>query len=471
MIPSVFLCFYSLTSDPTLATLQDNKVKSDISNLKNGLLKSGYRTRLAIVVLSDKVASPTEGMQERVDNIRKGCGIDPKAFFLVPPQNSQEELERIAENTLTTIYAQAIEYYRDLGRHARKKRSRGVVPQPTIPPTFGTSQTLSLPGWHVRYDFKSAVFAEYRSEMDAAFRSFEQAYENLLGSELLEIIPNWSPRWNEARLLADIIAIRCLRCLLWNKQYTAAVRRWQYHRERITDLVDRVGRGTKNYGWHAWEARWAKVMADFIDRLPIQDLAPSTMKIYLLPEKSVAAERLQPWELLHHAGYWYRMSAKHLYSRRAFAYAIPEDDRRPPSFSPAARVASKAFSYDTYMCPEPHDEYPLTQVGVDHSRLILDALLRARSEYQKRNQLRLVAELSLDCARELTSTKDWAKVMELLVPLWEHMSFRDEGWLSITEDVGWRLRSAAFNSARADLVVAIDWELLNNCKSKLVWRI
>lgn len=464
LIPSILLCFYSLTSDPTLATLQDNKIKVDINHIRNSLSQSGYRTRIAIVALSEQATPSAGGLQERLDNIRKGCGIDSKAFFFVPPQESQEKLERIAENTLTTIYSQAADYYVELSRHTRKKKGRGVVPQPTVPPTSGTSQTLSLAGWNVRYDFKSGVFAEYRQEMDNAMRSFEQAYENLLGSEVIDTIPSWSPRWNEARLLADIISIRCLRCLVWNGKYTTAVRRWQYHRDRIADVVDRLGRGTKNYGWQAWEARWALVMADLIDKAEIQEQEPSTLTLYLQPEKSVMAERLQPWELLHHTGYWYRLSARHLHSRRSYAYAMPEDDRGPPSSSPATRVASKAFTYDTYMCPDPHEEYPLEGTGVDHSRLIVDRLMRARAEFQKRQQLRLSAELSLECARELVSSKRWQDAVELLEPLWRDMSFRAEGWLNIAEDLCWCLRTASSHCDRADLVVAIDWELMDRGK-------
>jgi hypothetical protein len=468
LVPSVLLCFYSLTSDLTLATLHDNKIKVDINHIRSSLSQSGYRTRLAVVAFGDESTRAVSGLQERLDNIRKGCGIDSKAFFFVPPHETPEKLERVAENTLTTIYAQANDYYMELTRHARKKKSRGVVPQPTVPPTSGTSQTLSLAGWNVRYDFKSGVFAEFRQEMDNALRSFEQAYENLLGSELLEIIPSWSPRWNDARLLADVISIRCLRCLVWSGKHTAAVRRWQYHRDRIADLVDRRGRGTKNYGWQAWEARWALAMADLIDNAEIQDLEPSTLTLYLQPEKGVMGERLQPWELLHHTGYWYRLSAKHLYGRRAYAYAMPEDDRRPPSSSPATHVASKAFTYDTYMCPDPHEEYPLDGIGTDHSRLILDRLMRARSEFQKRQQLRLSAELSLECARELASSKRWSDVVELLEPLWQDMSFRAEGWRNIAEDLSWCLRSAASHSDRADLVVAIDLELMDKSRQPAI---
>ncbi|KAK0628924.1 Gryzun, putative trafficking through golgi-domain-containing protein [Bombardia bombarda] len=462
LIPSVLLCFYTLATDPSLATLCDNQIKTDVNNIRGLLSQSGYKTRLAVVLLSDRVAPSVDGIQERLDNIRKGCGIDSKTFFLVPPNDSREDLERMAENMLVTLHSVAIEYYRDMGRHSRKKRGRGVAPQPTVPPTSGTSQTLSLAGWNVRYDYKSAMFAEYRLDMDNALRSFEQAYENLLSSELMEVIPSWSPRWNEARMLADVIAVRCLRCLLWNSQYSAASRRWQFHRERIADLVERRGRGTSNYGWEAWEARWATVVANLIEKADITDFAPSTFKLYLQPEKSAMGERLQPWELLHHTGYWYRLASRHLYARRSYAHAMPEDDRRPPSFSPASRVAGKAFTYDTYMCPDPHEEYPIMgQPGVDHSQLIVDCLIRARSEFRKRNQIRLAAELSLECARELALIQDWPNIVELLRPLWLGMSFRTEGWLTIAEELCWALRTAAAMAGEADLVLAIDWELLN----------
>ncbi|AEO58991.1 hypothetical protein MYCTH_2064467 [Thermothelomyces thermophilus ATCC 42464] len=362
---------------------------------------------------------------------------------------------------LTTLYSVSLEYYRDLGRHSRKKRGRGIVPQPTVPPTSGTSQTLSLAGWNVRYDFKSAIFAEYRLEMDVALRSYEQAYENLLSSELMELIPSWSPRWNEARFLADVIAVRCLRCLLWNGQHSAAARRWLAHRERIADFVDRRGRGTNNYGWEAWEARWAVVMADLIAKTDIPELAPATLRLYLPPEKSVMGERLQPWELLHHPGYWYRLAARHTQARRAYAHAIPDDDRRSPSDSPASHVAKSAFTYDTYMCPEPHEEYPLGRAGVNHGQIIVDYLMRACTEFLDRRQTRFAAEVSLECARELALAKDWQNTVRLLGPIWKESPFRTEGWIAIAEELGWALRTAAAEVGDAESVLLADWELLS----------
>ncbi|KAK1832466.1 hypothetical protein QBC39DRAFT_404859 [Podospora conica] len=463
LVPGILLCFYNLVSDPTQATLQDNQIKTDINNLRGLLSQSGYKTRLAVVLISDEATTLVEGVPERVETIRRGCSLDSKCIFLVPPAESTDQLERIAENMLTTLYGVAIEYYRDLGRHARKKRGRGIAPQPTVPPTSGTSGTLSLAGWNVRYDFKSAVFAEFRVEFENALRSYDQAYEGLLSSELLEVIPSWNPRWNEARFLADVIAVRYIASLLWGSQHSAAVRRWQLHHDRMADFVERLGRGTNNYGWKAWESRWAVVMANLIERAGIPDFAPPLHILFLQPEKAAMGERLQPWELLHHTGYWYRLAAKHLYGRRALAHAMPEDDRRPPGLSPASQVAGKAFAYDTYMCPDPHQEYPLDKNddGVDHSQLIVELLMKARSEFLKRHQVRFAAELSLECAKELAVIRDWPSIVELLRPLWKDMSYRTEGWLTIVEDLSWMLRRAASMVGEAGVVVAIDWELLN----------
>ncbi|SPO04890.1 uncharacterized protein DNG_07575 [Cephalotrichum gorgonifer] len=464
LVPSVYLCFYTLTSDPTRSTLDDNKLKADINAIKAEIAKSGYKTRLAVALMSDTTTSPgtiLDGIQERLENIRKGTGLATgRTIFYIAPRESLEELTDAVDTILTALYPQSLEYYRDLVRHTRKKRSRGIIPQPTVPPTTGTSQTLSLPGWYVRYDFKAAVFSEFRQEMDVAIRSYEQAYDGLLSQEVWDLIPSWSPRWNEARLLSDIIAIRVLRCFLWNEQTSMAVSRWQVHRDRIADFINRRGRGTNNYGWQAWETRWSLVMANLIEGMDIQALR-LTKTLYLQPEKGVPRDRHYPWELMHHTGYWYRQAARHTAIRRALAYSIPEEDRRTPDASPATSATNNVYTYDTYMCPAPHEEFPLEKPGIDYSQLIMDSLTAAKAQFQARGQRRLVAETSLDCAKEAATLEQWDNVTALLLPIWEDMPFRKEGWTDITEDINWTLRPAAAKKGLADVVLTIDWELLH----------
>jgi hypothetical protein len=464
LVPSIYASFYTLTSDPPSMLLNDNRIKSDVNDLKSALAKSGYKTRLALILLadSDVKANPSgDGVQDRIENIRRGTALDPKSIFYIPVQESPAELRRVLDGILTVIYNSSMEYYRDLGRHAKKKRSRGFVPQPTLPPTSGTSRTLSLPDWSFRYDFKAAVLSEFRQETDVTIKAYEQAYELLLGQDVLDVIPSWSPRWNEARLLSDIITIRCLRIHLWVGNTSLAVRRWQAHRDRIGDFVDRRGRGTNNYGWQAWEARWATVMANLIEKIEIPTLSAISMTLYVPPEKSMLAERLEPWELLHHTGYWYRIAARHLAARRTLAHMMPEDDRQPPETTQSSHTGSQSYAYDTYMCPEPHEEYPLSGSGIEHTKLIVDCLMTARSQFIARDQLRIAAEISIECAREWASVEAWNEVITALQPLWENMLFRSEWWLNISEDYSWLLRRAAAESGRADLVVAVDWELIN----------
>ncbi|CAI4217514.1 unnamed protein product [Parascedosporium putredinis] len=409
-VPSVYLCFYTLTSDQGRATLLDNQLKTDINAIKAEIAKSGYKTKLAVALMSETAPLPqslTQSIQERLENIRKGTGLDTgRSIFYIAPRESPEELTQAADTILTALYPQSIEYYRDLG---------------------------------LRYDFKSGVFAEFRQEAEAAMRAYEQAYDGLLGDDVWDLIPSWSPRWNEARLLCDIIAIRVLRCFLWNEQTSMAVSRWQAHRDRIGDFIDQRGQGTNNYGWKAWETRWSLVMANLVERVGIPALGSSTGMLFLQPEKA----------------------AWHTAARRALAHKMPEEDREEPTAPSSAAPQKAGYLYDTYLCPEPWEELPVGKVGVDYSQLIIDCLMAARGQFEAHGQYRLVAEVSLECARESAKLKQWEDVIALLRPVWEDMPFRKEGWNDIVEDVNWTLRAAAAEKGLGELVLAIDWELLH----------
>ncbi|KAI9644479.1 hypothetical protein NHQ30_006500 [Ciborinia camelliae] len=464
LVPSAYLSFYNFTSDPNLATLHDNQLKADINHIKTILNKSGYKTRLIVALLSETPGVPSPDVEERLSNIRRATGLDSKtSLFFLPPQSSPVELEAFVEMIYFTIYPLCIEYYRDLSKHSRRKRNRGVVPPPTAPPTSGTSQTLTGQGWNVRYDFKLGVFAEFRQEMDVAVRSYESGYEALLGEEVLGTIATWSPRFNEGRLMADIFAIRILRCLLWNGHSSTAVRRWQVHRDRIRDFVDRRGKGSSTYGWQAWEARWATIMAEMIEKVGFADFTQSKSTIYL-PLDKVTSSGVQPWENLHHPGYWYREASKHLMARRALALSIPEEDRSPPGSSPASQIASRVYTYDTYLCPQPHEENPLPgRKGVDHATLIIEVLNKAINEFQARGQYRLVQELLFQCGKEHMKREAWDDALRILRALWQKMTYRNEGWWVVVQEIAWALRKAAAKVGDGGTVVAVDWELLHTC--------
>ena len=472
LLPSAMISFFNFTMDMGSSTLQDNRLKSEINALRTSIAASSYKFRLVVVLVAEGEGSEMLS-NDRLANIRRGTNLDPRSVFLLPYGLSSTELGGFVGTVLASLQPSCIEYYRDLSKHARRKRNRSSIPPPTAPPTSGTSQTLSMQGWNIRYETKLGDFAELRQEMDAAGQSYEAAYESLVEGDIFGSISSWSPRFNEARMLADVLAIRILRCLLWTGQTTSAAQSWAHHRYTMLELVDRKGKGSATYGWQAWEARWSSVMAELIERVDVpifhvpQRSEQSVFEppdIYAIPEKSFAQEhRLPPWDLLHHEGYWYRRAAHRTRTRRKLALTMPKEDRNPPGSSPASAIASRTHLYDTYLCPEPHLEFGLPgKESFDHSAVLIETLGRAAIHFSQREQKHAVERAGFEIAQEHMRSGRWLQAWTLLGPLWKNLSWRKTGWWMLVEEVSWAVRACARHLGDGETLVAAEWELLSD---------
>lgn len=449
------MAVFDFTSDTNNNSLNDNKLKSEIRDIRTAISKSGYRTRFAVMLLSDESISEATDTDDRLSNIRRGAGLDPKhGLFVLPPNSSRIEVTTFVKSFINAVQPSCLEYYRDLTKHTRRKRNRGSVPSPTMAPTT-SSQPLSTLGWGIRYDVKQGIFAEFRQEMDAACRHYTSALEGLMGSEgIFETMASWSPRWNECRILADMMAFRIIRCLLWSEMGTTAAQSWINYRDRMRELVDRRGKGSTNYGWEAWESRWAKVMAQLIQRASIEaitmtdpvdsmDLSKEELEkqkqklviksgntTFMKPESVIqSVNSIPPWHHLHQPAYWLRISARHSKRRRKYASDIPDDDRIPPAQTTASAVTKRSSNYDSYLAPEPHEEHPMPPLeGFDHSADIIDRLARASQSFKTRDQLRFSERIDLETGRELLRKGAFQEGVQLLKPLWHSCSWRRERW-------------------------------------------
>lgn len=65
--------------------------------------------------------------------------------------------------------------------------------------------------------------------------------------------------------------------------------------------------------------------SELLQKAELPELSiPST--IFLPPEKTIPlGERLQPWDHLHHPGYWYDQAIRHHYLRCSYALAMPDE--------------------------------------------------------------------------------------------------------------------------------------------------
>lgn len=471
LVPAATINVFPLTADPSMSTLKDNQLKIELRDLKETWAASGYRSRFLVILVAESGIS-SQDLEDRFANIRRATNLDPRSLYLLYPDLSPVEVQDFVRSFLLSVQASLVDYYRDLSKHARRKRNRGTIPPPTVPPTQGTSQTLSMQGWNVRYEFKLGVLAEFRQEMEAAQRNFEAAYETLFGQEVFESIAGWSPRFNEARLLGDVLAIRIIRCLLWASQPTTAVRFWLSHKHNTGDIVSRRGKGTKNYGWEAWNARWSTVMAQLITHagLPafssdyLQNPARLYNSIFHPPEKSFSNdETLLPWEYLHHQGYWLDQSARHTVRRRQLAEQIPEEHRVPTDQAPASQAVALSQFYDTYLVSEPSLEAQnLEGSSSSHDVLIVDTLKAALQYFAARDQTRKVESLSLEIAQSNINAKRWKEAYDILKPLWPRLTWRKCCWWDLMAEFAWTLRSCALELHDSETLVWIHWELLSH---------
>ena len=465
-LPAIFMTFLPLAADPNQSSLQDNLLKSEIHNIRNVISSTNYKTKLVVVFLSDGTITSSI-WDERISNIRKSCTMDSKSLFHLPAESSEAEIADFVQNLLSTLHPICVEYYRDLSKHARRKRNRGHTPPPTIAPTVGTSQVLPMQGWNSRYEFKLGVFAEFRQEMDAACRNYESAYESLFSPELFESIASWSPRFNETRMLADVIAIRIIRCQLWTEQPTGAVRSWRNHRDRIRDIINRKGKGTENCDWEAWESIWSKTMAHMIARADLSSFAVSeshtqyTSPIFAYPEKSLPiGERVAPWELLHHAGYWLANALKHTRKRRVLASRSFEQARQNSSESSTPTTANRIRHSDSYLVAELSEGNALTgQSAYDYQDDLSGTLKSAMDSFMARGQLRTNQRLQLEEAIDLLDEKNWSDAAKILVSLWKNTDWRSSGWWNFLERIGWALYQCALHLEDQELVIRLMWEL------------
>ncbi|RMZ87155.1 hypothetical protein DV736_g5618, partial [Chaetothyriales sp. CBS 134916] len=461
-LPSALLVFFTLTAEANTASLLDNKTKAEVNAVRSALASTHYKTRLVVVLLGDGPIDASD-IEDRLSLIRKAAVLDSKSLYFCPHNSSQAEVNAFIRSLLSSVYPNCIDYYRDLSKHARRKRNRGSVPQPTIPSP--DSHGLSFQGWNVRYEFKLAIFAEFRQEMEAACRNYEQSYEQLFSPEVFESISVWDARFDEARLLADVIAIRIIRCFLWSGHSTSAVRAWCSHRNRLQELLDRRGKGTENYGWEAWQSLWAKTMAHLVSRAELPALnitspgSSELISVFAGPEKSTAVgERWTPWEYLAHEGYWLDMAQTFTNARRRRATEMSEDQRTEPKH----RVGHGRISTGNYLCPTPYEELPAGGVGgFSYTASIAADLDAAIRYFESRGQLRKIQVLLLKKALEFFHAGDWSGAATILEPMWNSQLWREAGWWKLLQSVGLALLECAQKLRSARLLVPILWELGN----------
>lgn len=478
-LPAVFVSFFEITHDENSDTLYDNRLKIEIIAFQTRLNDLNYKGKHIVVLLGEESVEMDANIDTRLANIRKGAKLESKTtFFYLPPNVSMTDLEFFAEALAQSMRPFCTEFYKNLHKHTRRKKDRRSSSSPSTPIVENAAQHLLLSSWNARYALKMGFFSEVRFEMDAASRSYGEALDHLLSLQgTFDQISSWSPRFNDARLLADSIAIRKVRCLLADGHTAEAATFWSGYRYRTKDMVERRGKGSETYGWPCWEARWAKAMAQLVqgntrlasDMNAKRSLEPLLSKRALAYAMADRRNRVQdqsnPWSSeLHQPAYWYMLSARYQAVRGEIAHEIPHEDKVPPGRSPASSVSRVHREYESYLCPEPNIEGN----EVNHAEIIVESLTQAREEFSKRGHDDCSSIVGLAIAEQLASYSP-DQALTVLRTLHDDRSLRKRQWPTMLEAVSIRLYEVASLKGDRDSQVRALWVLLNKCKLDRYW--
>ncbi|ORY33796.1 Foie gras liver health family 1-domain-containing protein [Naematelia encephala] len=409
LIPSVFVLFLRLYESPLHPKVEQtaeeaqrrDKADRDMEKQKDDLLvkevaerrrKLGERgIKLTVVLMASSATLDSPALDPRLSYLRRASALSAKASLFVLTPVPAEQLPDFVQSLQDALFDAAMEYYSNHAKRVRRKRSRVPVSQLGVPtPIQGgvIGRALGSQGWAVRYDWKAGWFAEVRGELDAARRHYEDCWNELARMfASTQMLPPRTKRWAEAKVLADCVAIRICRILLYEGEGPKALGPFFVHLKRFGDLSRGWGIGEETFEFWSWIARQYRIFAELLELgiqggLRIPALAPP-----ILPTAASAAapppgpdyfatpiSSSSPLQVLQLPAFYYYTAACCSVQRKAKyeeALAVEQD-----------AMSSEAGAASGYVSTAPGFA---NEKKIDHSALIVELFTKAYSLFKEQD--------------------------------------------------------------------------------------
>lgn len=221
-MPSVLVLFLRLAEpqfptsplEPTPPSSQlshdDSELANEIAARKRACADRGIK--LTVVLMTSRRMLDDPSLDSRLTFLRRQSVLDSRASLFVLSPVSPAELSEFINSLQSALLPAAIEYYTAHSKRVRRKR--GSMPSVSGLPLHSSGSLLSPAGWHIRYEYKQACFAELRGENEVALKHYLQTlhllhdYFAAKNSNGVFVIAPRTKRWAEAKVLADCIAIK-----------------------------------------------------------------------------------------------------------------------------------------------------------------------------------------------------------------------------------------------------------------------
>ncbi|KAG8904617.1 hypothetical protein FRB99_001414, partial [Tulasnella sp. 403] len=377
LVPSVFVLFLRLAEFPAPASPLDGKddstkeeerrrdaeLATEIAARKK--ITSDRGMKLTVVLLASRKMLDDPTLDSRLSFIRRQSGLDSRAALFVLSPVSHSELNDFVKSLQTALYDAAMEYYAAHSKRVRRKRNRhshanhaSITSIPTAPGTSPGSTGMVGPrplrsiGWQVRYDYKLALFAEFRMEEEVARKHYEDCWTSL--TEMFSstaVLPPRTKRWAEAKVLADCIAVKLFKLYLYHNEPHIALATFNRHLQKFSDLSRGWGIGDETFEFWSWMARMYRILAELLEmalragyKLPIVSAPalPSRAPSTGTTPPNDKASGLNPSNVLQHPGYYYYTAANCTLQRyERFLAILEQEETQPGSASQSPGFANE----------------------------------------------------------------------------------------------------------------------------------
>ncbi|KAG9036541.1 hypothetical protein FRB95_008596 [Tulasnella sp. JGI-2019a] len=516
MIPAVFVLFLRLYESTTpLSPLegkdesakeeerkQDSDLAIEIGTRKKSCADRGIK--LTAVLLASRKMLDDPALDSRLSFIRRQSSLDSRAALFVLSPVSMAELNDFVKSLQSALYDSAMEHYSAHSKRVRRKRNKhghlnnnsiaGMADLSGAPPSTAgaiTARPLRAIGWKVRYDYKLALFAEFRMEEEVARKHYEDCWLSLVemfGSTA--ILPPRTKRWAEAKVLADCIAFKLVKLYLYHSEPHLALTTFNHHVARFAEMSRGWGIGEETFEFWSWLARQWRILAELVElalragyKLPVAAVPAIIADTIRDPVTSnVTAPNFKPDTVLQHPGYYYYMAAKCTQERLdRFLAVMEQEERQPgtmsksPGFANEKKVEHYVIIIELYT--KAYELFKRNRTGQTPSRQTFfiayciaetyhasgqyDAAIRfferiAKTYRQEQwgSMLRSILTMWYDCARQLGEVELVVKLLFEMLTL--DVTADPEERINLKEDLDGVLKNSSPNSPEEPLVISLS---------------
>ncbi|GAA5922303.1 uncharacterized protein JCM15063_003254 [Sporobolomyces koalae] len=447
LIPSVFILVLRLYESPSSGGTavdpaereerereQDAHLVREIIDRKRSTLERGIK--LAVVLLCSRELLDDPALDVRLSLIRRQSGLDSRASLFVISPVPQSEVTNFVASIRSELWPSAIDYYREHGRRVRRKRARQV-------PKGG----LSDRGWNVRYDYKLALFAEMRSEIEVALKHYEDCYEALVDMfSQPNLLAARTKRWAEAKVLADCVTVKIAKLYLYLNDPSRSLSQLNRHVFRFRQLSESWQISEQTFEFWSWLSKQYRLFGDLTTaalragfRLP--SLRPPPTPIPTPGVLQPPSPGLMPLNVLQHPGHYYFLSAVCALERRERYRAIKN----------ALENGSAA---------KPPEGALLHEGKVDHTEVIIELYTKAYEHFKHHGRRRTTYSIaSLIASAHASSIPPNA---EMAIKFWDRIgrNYRKDGWRELLEGIEETVFECAKEGGKWVEAIKAAWALL-----------